>query len=49
MAKGRKCPHCGRPMFAVEEKDEPKGAWVVYECQDQKCKMREKVFEDKGR
>ncbi len=47
MAKGKKCPQCGYYMYAVEEKEEPKGSWVVYECRNEKCKFREKIFEGK--
>lgn len=47
MAKGRKCPQCGYHMFALEEKEEPMGSWIVYECQNGKCKFQEKVFEGK--
>lgn len=47
MAKGKKCPQCGYPMWAESEKKEPAGSWIVYECRAEKCKFREKVFEDK--
>lgn len=47
MAKGMKCPqsNCGYYMIAVEEKEEPRGSWVVYECRA--CRNRIKVFESK--
>jgi hypothetical protein len=47
MAKGKKCPQCGYYMFAVEEKEEPMGYWIIYECRNGNCKFREKVFESK--
>jgi predicted nucleic acid-binding Zn-ribbon protein len=31
-----KCPQCGYYMYAVEEKEGPKGSWVVYECRNEK-------------
>lgn len=55
MAKGRKCPNCGTPMFAEREENQPKGRWVYYACQNKKCKsfsenlrhgFKEKVFEE---
>ena len=47
MAKGKMCPqkNCGYYMLAIEEKEEPKGSYVVYECRA--CGFREKVFEPK--
>ena len=47
MAKGKKCPQCGYQMYAIEERQEAKGAWVIYECRNSKCRFREKVFEGK--
>jgi len=47
MPRGKKCPQCGHQMFAVDEKEEPRGAWIVYECRNQNCKFRERVFEGK--
>ena len=32
-------------MLAIEEKEEPQGSWVVYECRA--CGFTEKVFERK--
>lgn len=46
MAKGMDCPRCGHSMWAKSEKDEPKGAWVVYVCRNNSCKHELKVFED---
>lgn len=45
MAQGKKCPFCNYFMFAKEEKDEPMGSWVVYECRA--CGHTEKIFEPK--
>ncbi len=53
MAKGRRCPACNHPMYAQDEKYEPKGTWVTYVCRNGDCKTvkrggypeKEKVFE----
>lgn len=45
MAKGKKCPSCGTHMFALKEDDQPKGRYVTYECRNNTCRFREKVFE----
>lgn len=47
MAKSKMCPikTCGYYMIAVEEKEEPRGSYVVYECRA--CGFRERVFEPK--
>ena len=47
MAKGMKCPSCGGPMWAKEEKDYPAGTEVIYECVSRSCGQTVKVFEDK--
>ena len=47
MAKGEVCSQCGYYMFALEEKENLKGIWVVYECRNERCKHHMKVFEDK--
>ena len=47
MAKGEICSRCGYYMFASEEKEDIQGSWIVYECRNEKCKFRMKVFEDK--
>lgn len=47
MARGKKCRDCGTNMFALSERDEPKGSWVVYSCRSNTCSTKEKVFEDK--
>lgn len=47
MAKGKKCPYCGNYMYAESEKQEPAGSYVVYVCNNVKCKHKEKVFEPK--
>lgn len=45
MAKGKRCPSCGHPMFAKTEKQYPAGTEVLYVCRA--CEFTEKVFEDK--
>jgi hypothetical protein len=52
MAKGRRCPECGSPMYAQTEKHEPKGTTVTYVCRNGTCPSAkrgypatEKVFE----
>jgi hypothetical protein len=47
MAKGNTCPQCKYYMLAVEEKEEPEGTWVIYECLNNRCKFRQKIFESK--
>ncbi len=37
MGKGKKCPVCGSPMYAQDEKYEPQGTWVVYACRNGSC------------
>lgn len=47
MAKGKKCPqsNCGYYMLAIDEKEEPRGTYVVYQCRA--CGFTERVFEPK--
>ena len=52
MAKGMKCPECKSPMYAMDERYEPKGTTVTYICRDGTCPSakrgyayQEKVFE----
>lgn len=45
MAKGKNCPMCGHYMVAIEEDEQSRGSWVVYECRS--CGFREKIFESK--
>ena len=47
MAQGMKCPQsrCGYWMYAVSEKEEPKGSFVVYKCRA--CGFELRVFEPK--
>ena len=52
MARGKRCPECGSPMYAQEEKHEPKGSWVIYVCRSGTCPnskrrypAKEKAFE----
>jgi hypothetical protein len=47
MARGKKCPQCGHQMYATAERQEPAGAWVIYQCRNQACRFEEKVFEGK--
>lgn len=47
MAKGKKCPDCGHPMYAEREDHQPMGTWVYYKCRSGTCKCTEKVFETK--
>lgn len=46
MAKGKKCPECGSPMWAKDETDHPAGTEVLYECVSRSCGFQETVFED---
>ena len=47
MAQGMKCPqsNCGYWMYAISEKEEPKGSYVVYKCRA--CGFEVRVFERK--
>lgn len=45
MAQGKICPKCGYYMFALEEEESIEGLWILYECRDENCKYRMKVFE----
>ena len=45
MAQGKICPKCGYYMYAVVEENEPSGCWIFYECRNEHCKFREKVYE----
>ena len=49
MAQGMKCPqsNCGYWMFAVSEKEQPQGSYVVYKCRA--CGFEIRVFEPKKR
>jgi hypothetical protein len=53
MAKGRRCPDGGEPMYAQDERYDKKGTWVTYVCRAGNCAgskrgypATEKVFED---
>jgi hypothetical protein len=53
MAKGRRCPDGGEPMYAQDEKYDEKGTWVTYVCRAGNCAgskrgypATEKIFED---
>lgn len=44
MAQGGKCPECGYYLFIKDEKWEPKGTTVWYECANGKCTYAIKKF-----
>ena len=46
MAQGAICPKCRYFMYALSEKEDINGSWIVYECRNERCKYRMKVFED---
>ena len=46
MVQGRICPECGYYMYALSEKEEPEGTWILYECRNERCKFRERVYEE---
>ena len=48
MAQGKICPKCGYYMYALVEKEVIEGTWIVYECRDERCKYRIKVFENQA-
>ena len=43
MAKGKKCPCCGMPMYAQHEDNQPQGRWVTYVCRNNGCEKCGKV------
>ena len=47
MAKGKTCPqsNCGYYMIAIDEKEQPRGSYVVYKCRA--CGFTERVFDPK--
>ncbi|MCG2721875.1 MAG: hypothetical protein L6290_07655 [Thermodesulfovibrionales bacterium] len=45
MAQGDICPKCGYYMYAISEKEDLDGSWIVYECRNERCKYRMKSFE----
>jgi hypothetical protein len=55
MARGLRCRVCNQPMYAQEEKYEPKGTTVWYVCRNGVCPqvqrggqpLKEKKFESK--
>ncbi|MCM2422179.1 hypothetical protein [Streptomyces sp. RKAG293] len=56
MPRGRTCQVCRQRMTVKSEQRQPKGSWVVYECQNPACRnylnsgrlfrFSEKIFED---
>ena len=45
MGQGRICPECGYYMYALVEDKEPGGTRILYECRNEQCKFRERVYE----
>ena len=48
MAQGEICPKCGYYMYALSEKEDIEGSWIVYECRNESCKYRMRVFENQA-
>ena len=46
MGQGKICPECRYYMYALIEDKEPGGAWILYECRNEHCKFRERVYEE---
>ena len=46
MVQGKICPECGYYMYALSEEEEPGGSWILYECRNEHCKFRERVYEE---
>jgi hypothetical protein len=44
MAQGGKCPECGYYLFITDEKNEPMGTTVWYECANGECSYAIKAF-----
>ena len=47
MAKGYRCPSCGSPMYAQDEKYEPQGTWVTYVCRAGTCASVKRGYPEK--
>ncbi|PTT76550.1 hypothetical protein DD829_13930 [Chryseobacterium sp. HMWF035] len=45
MAQGRACSQCGYHMYAIQEKAEKEGCYIIYKCRNTKCGMKESHFE----
>lgn len=52
MARGKRCPECGSPMYPQDERHDPKGITITYVCRSGACASvqrgfpaKEKVFE----
>ena len=45
MVQGKICQKCRYYMYALSEEDEPGGTWILYECRNESCKFRERVYE----
>jgi hypothetical protein len=37
MARGKRCPECGSPMYAHDGRHEAQGTWVTYVCRNGTC------------
>ena len=40
----KNCPECGYVCKTIPVKDEPKGSWVIFECQNRECPSRKRGF-----
>lgn len=49
IAKGGKCPQCSYYLFVKNEKWEPKGTTVWYECANRQCHYAIKTFIPNGK
>ena len=40
----KNCPECGYICYTKPVKDEPKGTWVIFECQNRGCASHKRGF-----
>ena len=46
MVQGKICRQCGYYMYALSDEEADAGVWIVYECRNEHCKFRERVYEE---
>lgn len=44
MARGKRCPECGSPMYAQDERRDAKGTMVTYVCRSGACASVQRGF-----
>lgn len=49
VARGKRCPECGTPMHAEEERPAPVGMTVIYVCRSAACASVQRGFPAKAK